>query len=61
MHFLSLSIADIKFSIEEFTWRKNTVVKAISMIKRLELINQFEFVKDIPKKNFKTYLVYIAI
>lgn len=60
MFFLSLSNIDVKFGTKKLTWKRNTVVVIIPMVKQVKLINKYEFVKAALDKDSKTYIVYIA-
>lgn len=40
--------------------RKNTVAEAMPIVKRVEFIVKFEFIKTALDKNVEIYIVYIA-
>lgn len=60
MSFLFLSNIDVKFGIEELIWRRSIGIETISIVKQVELINKFKFIKVALDKDSKIYVVYIA-
>lgn len=61
MFFLSMTNENIKFNTEELTWRKSTIAEAMLIVKQVEFIIKFKFIKVILDKDSKTYVVYLAI
>ena len=60
MSFLTFSNADIQFAEKELIWRSYTSAKALSITKRIELIDKKEFAKAALDKESKTFVVYVA-
>lgn len=60
MFFLIFSNTNIQFAEKKPTQRFYTIAKALSIIKKVELINKKKFVKIALDKNFKTFIMYIA-
>lgn len=60
MPFLSLSNADLELGARKFTWSFYTIDETLSIVKKVELINQLEFVEAAFTENSNTFLVYIA-
>lgn len=60
MHFF-LSNIDIHFDRKEFIWRIYTTVKAILIVKQVELINKHEFAKVGLNANFKPFIIHVGI
>lgn len=56
-----MSDIDIKFSTSKLTWKKSIVMEAMTIVKKVKLIDKFEFVKVALDKNAKTYVIYIVI
>lgn len=60
MPFLFFSNANIKFvELEKFTWISYIVVKVLSTISQVDLIDKKKFVKAVLDENSKTLVVYI--
>lgn len=60
MFFLIFSNADIPFSKQELIYSFYTTAKALTGIKKVELINKKEFIKTVFDKNSVTFVIYIA-
>ena len=48
------------FTEKEFTWRLYTAAEALSITKRVELIDNKKFAKTASDEEFKTFVVHIA-
>lgn len=60
MPFLKLSNADVKFLAGKLTWRTYTIIEALPIAKRVELIDKHEFAKVALDKNFEMFMVYVS-
>lgn len=58
--FLFLNDTDVKFDTREISWRRSTIAETISIVKRVESIYIFGFVKVDLEKEVKTYVVYLV-
>ena len=61
MSFLKLSNADVSFGEEILTWKSYITIKVLPTTKRVQLINQQEFVIAALDINSKTFMVHLAI
>lgn len=61
MLFLSLSNAKVEFDVRKLIWRTYTTVKAMPIIKKVELVDKYEFVKTAFNKNSETLILYVTI
>ena len=60
MLFLNLSNADIQFAKKKLAWRFYTAAKALSITKRVEIIDIKEFAKAALDEESETFVVYVA-
>ena len=60
MLFLAFSNADIQFAEKELTRRSYTATEALSITKRIKLIDKKEFLKAAMDEKSKTFIVYIV-
>ena len=60
IHFIAFSNVDIQFDIKSFTWRSYSTAKALSTIRKVELIDKYDFTKAALNKNSKTFVVHVA-
>ena len=58
--FLTLNKADIRFAERELVWRTYTATEALSMTKRIEIIDKKEFAVAALNIAKKTFIVHIA-
>ena len=62
MPFLSFSNINVKFAeLEKLIWRTYIAAEALLTTNRIELINNKEFAKAALDKNFKTFVIHVAI
>lgn len=61
--FLSLNNMDVKFVelVEKFILRSYTIIETLSTTQQVEVNNKRKFIKAALDKNFKTFIMYIAI
>ena len=60
MFFLTVNNADIEIDIKSFTWRSYSVVKVLSIVGWVELINKYKFVQTTLNKNSETFVMYVS-
>ena len=60
MLFLTLSKADIWFAERKLVWRIYTAAEALSMTRKIEIINKKEFAVAVLNADNKTFVMYIA-
>lgn len=60
MLFFFFSNANIQFDIRKQIWRLYTAILALSIIKRVELIDEKFFVKTALNENFKSFVMHVA-
>lgn len=60
MSSFTLSIADLRFAVGEFVWRSNTVVEALPMTRREEIIDRKEFVAVALNEDDEIFVVHIS-
>ena len=60
MCFLTLGNANIRFAERELIWRTYSAVEALSIIRRVEIINKKEFATTALNKDNKTFVVHMA-
>lgn len=60
MFFLYFSNTNIYFDIKEFTWKTYTIVKTISISKRVELIDKYDYIQAVLEENSETFVVHVA-
>ena len=58
--FLTLSGADIDFSVWELRWRTYTIEEVLPTTRRVKLVNKKEFIAAVFDSEYETYVVYIA-
>lgn len=61
MFFLFFSNSNCKFGAKTLIWRLYTATKALFIVKKMELINKYEFVEAGLDKNANIFIVYIII
>lgn len=61
MLFLALNNADIKFNTESILWRFYITVKALSIVKRVERIDKYNFAEVDLDNNSGMFIVHVAI
>lgn len=61
MLFLTFSKTNIQFAEKKFICRFYTIVKALLIIKQIDLINKKKFAKLALDKNFETFIVHVAV
>lgn len=61
MLFLTFSNKNIQFKAGSLTWRSYTIFEALHIARQVKLIDKYEFAKVVLDKNFKTFVIYIAI
>ena len=61
MLFLTLSGADVDFLGHELRWRTYSIEKALSTIKRVELVGKKEFAAAALDLKYETYIVHIGL
>lgn len=60
MFFFIFSKADILFVEKKLILRFYSTIKAISTIKRVEMINKKKFAKTVLDGNFETFVIYVT-
>ena len=60
MLFLTLSNAEVQFVEKELTWRSYTTAEILPTTKRVELINEKEFVKAALDVKSETFVLHVA-
>ena len=58
--FLTFSNANIQFAKKKLTWKSYIIAKALSTIKRIELINKKKFAKAALDKNVEVFVMHIT-
>ena len=61
MPFLKISNADVSFGEETLTWRTYTINKALSITKRVQIVDPKEFVIAALDVDSETFVVHVAI
>lgn len=62
MSFLSLSNVNVKFAkLKKLTWRSYDTAEALPITCKVALINKRKFVKVTLDKNYKTFVIYVAV
>lgn len=60
MLFLILNNANIQFAKKKLTWKFYTIVKVLSTIKKIRIMNKKKFAKMALDKNIKGFVVYLT-
>ena len=60
MCFLTFCNADIQFAKKKLIWRSYTVVEALQITKRVEIINKKELAKTALDKESETFMMHVA-
>ena len=61
MSFLKISNADVSFDKKRLTWKSYITIKALSIIKRVQIVDPREFVIATLNVGSKIFVIYVAI
>lgn len=59
--FLFFSNAYLEFGVKKVTWRSYITAKTLVIAEKVELINNYEFIKVALDRNFNIFVIYVAI
>lgn len=60
MLFLTLSKVEVDFAKRELIWKGYTTIKALPIMKRVQIIDLKEFTKAALDSEQKTFVVYVS-